>query len=61
MVDMESFMKQVEEAKKKSAMEKEKSLEIERSLREDVSVTFREPYPQEHEIELPRKKMGYYF
>ena len=41
------------------SMDKEKSLEIERSLREDVSVTFREPYPQEHEIELPRKKMGY--
>jgi len=38
------------------SMDEEKSQEIERGLREDVSVTFREPYPQENEIKLPRKK-----
>jgi DNA polymerase-3 subunit alpha len=37
-------------------MDEEKSKEIELSLREDVSLTFRKPYPQEHEIELPREK-----
>ncbi|WP_407503306.1 DNA polymerase III subunit alpha [Elizabethkingia miricola] len=40
------------------SMDEEKSKEIERTLREDVSLTFREPYPQEHEIKLPRNKMG---
>lgn len=37
------------------SMDKEKSIEIESRLREDVSLTFREPYPQDHEIKLPRK------
>ncbi|PWN58358.1 DNA polymerase III subunit alpha [Chryseobacterium viscerum] len=38
-------------------MDQEKSQEIERSLREDVSMTSRKPYPQEQEIGLPRSKM----
>ncbi|WP_375181246.1 DNA polymerase III subunit alpha [Chryseobacterium sp.] len=38
------------------SMDEEKSKVIERSLKEDVSLTFREPYPQEHEIGLPRNK-----
>ena len=40
------------------SMDKEKSLEIERSLREDVSMTSRKPYPQEFEIGLPRTGMN---
>ncbi len=40
------------------SMDENKSKEMERSLREDVSMTFRQPYPQEHEIGLPRIKMG---
>ncbi|PZU89051.1 MAG: DNA polymerase III subunit alpha [Chryseobacterium sp.] len=40
------------------SMDEDKSKEIERSLREDVSMTFRQPYPQDHEIGLPRIKMG---
>lgn len=39
------------------SMDEEKSKEVENSLREDVSLTFRQPYPQEHEIELPRQKL----
>ncbi|KQK26125.1 DNA polymerase III subunit alpha [Chryseobacterium aquaticum] len=39
------------------SMDKEKSLEIERGLHEDVSLTFREPYPLESEIGLPRIRM----
>lgn len=39
------------------SMDKYKAHEVERSLREDVSLTFREPYPQEKEIGLPRHKM----
>jgi hypothetical protein len=39
------------------SMDENKSKEMERSLREDVSMTFRQPYPQEHEIGLPRIKM----
>ena len=39
------------------SMDEDKSKEMERSLREDVSMTFRQPYPQEHEIGLPRIKM----
>ncbi|MBW8522143.1 DNA polymerase III subunit alpha [Chryseobacterium chendengshani] len=39
------------------SMDKEKSGEAARSLKEDVSMTFRKPYPQEHEIGLPRQKM----
>ncbi|MDR6156593.1 MULTISPECIES: hypothetical protein [Chryseobacterium] len=32
------------------SLNKEKSLEIEKCLREDLSITFKEPYSQEHEI-----------
>lgn len=39
------------------SMDKEKSQEIENSLREDVSMTSRNPYPQQHEIRLPRQKI----
>jgi len=39
------------------SMDKEKSLEAERNLHEDVSMTWRKPYPQEHEIGLPRQRM----
>ncbi|MCY0977234.1 DNA polymerase III subunit alpha [Chryseobacterium wangxinyae] len=39
------------------SMDKEKSLEAARTLNEDVSMTQRKPYPQEHEIGLPRQKM----
>lgn len=38
------------------SMDQHKAREMERSLREDVSMTSRDPYPQEHEIGLPRKK-----
>jgi len=40
------------------SMDKDKSQEIQRSLREDVSMTHRSPYPQQHEIGLPRGKMS---
>lgn len=40
------------------SMDEQKSKEMEHSLREDVSMTYRNPYPQEHEINLPRTKMG---
>ncbi|MGO4708861.1 DNA polymerase III subunit alpha [Chryseobacterium sp. 2TAF14] len=39
------------------SLDEEKSKEIENNLREDVSLTFRNPYPQEHEIGLPRHKL----
>ncbi len=39
------------------SMDEVKSKDIENSLREDVSLTFRQPYPQEHEIGLPRKQI----
>lgn len=39
------------------SMDKEKSLETARTLHEDVSMTQRKPYPQEHEIGLPRQRM----
>ncbi|MDR6372145.1 DNA polymerase-3 subunit alpha [Chryseobacterium bernardetii] len=39
------------------SMDQEKSQETQRNLREDVSMTFRKPYPHEHEIGLPREKM----
>ncbi|MDN3607542.1 DNA polymerase III subunit alpha [Kaistella yonginensis] len=40
------------------SMDKEKSLETARNLQEDVSMTHRKPYPQEHEIGLPRNKFS---
>ncbi|WP_278354366.1 DNA polymerase III subunit alpha [Chryseobacterium gleum] len=39
------------------AYDKEKQYDIHRQIREDVSMTHREPYPQAHEIGLPRHKM----
>jgi len=40
------------------SMDEDKSREMERNLREDVSLTFRKPYPQEHEIKIPRLQMS---
>lgn len=37
--------------------DKEKQYDIHRQIKEDVSMTFRKPYPQAHEIGLPRHKM----
>lgn len=39
------------------SMDESKSLETARTLHEDVSMTQRQPYPQEQEINLPRHKM----
>lgn len=38
-------------------LDKEKAYAAYNNIREDVSMTFRKPYPQEHEIGLPRMKM----
>lgn len=35
----------------------EKRFDTQRKLKEDLSMTYRKPYPQEHEIGLPRRKM----
>ena len=35
----------------------EKRFQTQQQIREDVSMTHRAPYPQEHEINLPRQKM----
>jgi DNA-directed DNA polymerase III PolC len=40
------------------ANDKQKSFETQNKLKEDVSMTWRKPYPQEHEIGLPRQKMS---
>ncbi|MCG2760596.1 MAG: DNA polymerase III subunit alpha [Candidatus Delongbacteria bacterium] len=40
------------------AMDKEKSYEVHRNINEDVSMTWRQPYPQEKDIGLPRQKMS---
>ena len=40
------------------AYHKEKQYDIHRQIKEDVSMTFRKPYPQEHEIGLPRHKLS---
>ncbi|WP_447950824.1 DNA polymerase III subunit alpha [Chryseobacterium koreense] len=37
--------------------DREKKFEIHRKINEDVSMTWRKPYPQEHEIGLPRRRM----
>lgn len=39
------------------SMDRSKSLEVAGTLREDISMTQRKPYPQEQEIGLPRQKM----
>lgn len=36
----------------------ERQFKVHGQIREDVSMTHRQPYPQEHEINLPRLKMG---
>ena len=38
-------------------MEQEKRYEVYQKINEDVSLTFRQPYPMKHEIDIPRKKM----
>ncbi|MEN8928317.1 MAG: DNA polymerase III subunit alpha [Flavobacteriales bacterium] len=37
----------------------ERQFKVYERLKEDQSLTFRQPYPQEHEIALPRKKMNH--
>lgn len=39
-------------------LDKDKSFEAYNRIREDVSMTQRKPYPQEHEIGLPRNKIN---
>jgi DNA polymerase III, alpha subunit len=39
-------------------LDKEKQFEAYHNIREDVSMTSRKPYPQEHEIGLPRRRMS---
>ncbi|WPO89334.1 DNA polymerase III subunit alpha [Chryseobacterium sp. HR92] len=39
------------------AYDKEKQYDIHRQIKEDVSMTYRKPYPQAHEIGLPRHKI----
>jgi len=39
------------------SMDEDKAKEVENSLREDVSMTSRKPYPREYEIGLPRLKI----
>lgn len=36
----------------------DRQFKVHEQLREDVSMTYRAPYPQEHEINLPRQKMN---
>ena len=36
----------------------ERQFKAHEQLREDISMTDRQPYPQEHEINLPRLKMS---
>lgn len=38
--------------------DQEKQFEVHRKVKEDVSMTHRKPYPQEHEVGLPRWKIG---
>ncbi len=40
------------------AYDEQKRYEVHGKIREDVSMTQRKPYPQEHEIGLPRRKMS---
>jgi DNA polymerase-3 subunit alpha len=40
------------------AYDNEKQYDVHRQIKEDVSMTHRKPYPQEHEIGLPRHKKG---
>ena len=54
MVDMESFMKQLEEAKKKSAMEKEKS-DKEKKEKEAKDKKYKEAFQKAEELEKEGK------
>lgn len=38
--------------------DKQREYDVHRQLKEDVSMTHRKPYPQEHEIGLPRRKIN---
>jgi len=38
--------------------DKQKQFDVHRQIKEDVSMTQRKPYPQEHEIGLPRRKIN---
>src|SRR5690554_397137 len=38
--------------------DKQRQFDVHRNIKEDVSMTQRKPYPQEHEIGLPRHKIG---
>lgn len=40
------------------SLDKEKSFEIHNKIQQDVSLTWRQPYPSEKEIGLPREKMS---
>ena len=40
------------------AYDKEKQYDVHKQIREDVSMTSRKPYPQAHEINLPRQKFS---
>lgn len=40
------------------AYDAEKQYDIHRQIKEDVSMTHRKPYPQEHEIGLPRQRLN---
>lgn len=40
------------------SLDKEKAFEAYNNIREDISMTWRKPYPQQHEIGLPRIKMN---
>ncbi|MCD9855141.1 DNA polymerase III subunit alpha [Epilithonimonas sp. JDS] len=40
------------------AYDKEKQYDVHKQIREDVSMTSRKPYPQAHEINLPRQKFN---
>ncbi|UCA58498.1 DNA polymerase III subunit alpha [Chryseobacterium rhizoplanae] len=40
------------------SLDKEKAYEAYNNIREDISMTWRKPYPQQHEIGLPRMKMN---
>lgn len=39
------------------AADEKRAFDVHRQIKEDVSMTHRKPYPQEHEIGLPRYKM----
>lgn len=41
--------------------DKQKQYDVHRMIQEDVSMTHRKPYPQEHEIGLPRRKINEQF